>query len=830
MAAYNPNNPDVAGSEWYGSRAVRSAISSTFGRGPIIVSTAADAIAHIYATLWGTSGVQDFVTCDVYDLADPLVDAEEVILCRPGANFGLPNEPGWSKRTSGSIATYDSTAYVNVRDVVGTQDSIATGHDTMLIYSSFTPASGGSARIMFTGDNAAFYSATTGASGETVTGKRTAVVQVTCIASNTTPGPITFNGYLNLGGTPYGSQSGPVVIPAGAPDTRFTFSWYYNPQTGFPWVQSERTLLTNGTDGFGIGVSSKGQLGWLAVTTVTLQLRMRTERRVASAQTYGPPIGTGRLNQFDVVSVVDRTGASWSKLSGHTYLFVYSVPRGYEGVSVAGIDTALVSGHESDALGGTTSGQISLGPGAVPIDDDLAATTLATNTLLVDASFVAQPDSNAYGDALEGRCGPDGFSPWNQRVSSESAQPYGSARLIIGTDSDGHGGWAQTADLVFRLRRASDNAVVGGPVNIAPADVPADGKYHTVDVHFSPFTPTAGQALIMEVSSTSPKGWRIPVLYTFPRTISAADTAAVMGAATSIGGTADMANTTTTTDVPWSISLAPPNPSGLAASAATVANRPALAHSPSSGNSPSLVPYAHLTWTATTVGSGFAYNEIQRDYGGVWGTIARVTAEASNYFNDRGGILGTVGDAHARSYRMRTVRIEGGYSDWVSFPAVSVNVADCGDLVLSSNHSDEDPLAFKDLGGSHAWEQQQTARAKIQPILGDDYPLAFYPSSTPAEAFTRKLAVSYGDSAVSPTGAVEPDRAVFDPLLDLIQDRALPYIEYADAFGKLWLTSPAVQSPGPQRDEPGGQYWANVLFTEVTATPVAAEQAVPWTP
>lgn len=826
---YNPNGPDVAGSEWYGSRALQTAVSRTLGRGPIVASSATETIDNIYMAMWGMSGQQDFLTCDVYDLADPIQDPEEVILCRPGANFGPPNEAGWFKRDGGTVTDYDANAYTKIREIVGTAHAINSGSDSQLVYIGIKIAPSGSARVMFTGDNAQFYNAQTGASGEDPTGMRVGAMEVTAIVANQSAGALTFDGFLNIDDVPYASMSGPVILKSGQELKRVTFSWPWNPSTGLPWVRGERADLTGGPDGFGVGLISKNQFGFFIVTTVTLQMRLFPERRIVTAQTFGPPIGTGRIIRFDIVSTADRSSTTWAKLNNHDYLLLVSAPRGLEGVSLVGVDTALVKDHETDVLQGATSAQVTLGPGAVPTVEATNPTTLATHTLLV-LSGAAKPDSNAYADAVEARCGDDGTATFQQRLSSESAQAYGGARLIVGVDSDGQGGVAQDAPLVFRLRRASDNVVLAGPVNIEPDDVRADGKYHTVDVRFSPVALTAALPVLLEVTSASTKGWRIPVLYTFPRTISSSDSVAVIGAAQSIGGTADMANGTNTTDMPWSIVLAPPDPTGLASSAGTVANRPALQHNPSSGNSPSVVPYAHLSWTATTVGTGFAYNEIQRQYLGVYYTIARITAEAAHNFYDREGRLGIAGDTHPRSYRMRTVRVEGGYSNWVSFPAVTVNVADCGDIVLASNHSDEDALSVKDLGGSHAWEQQQTDRSKVVPILGDDYPMAFYPSSTPAERFTRKLAIAYGDAAVAIGGAVTPDRTVFDPILALLQDRTLPYISYADAWGRVWFTSPAVVSPGPTHDAEGSQYWVNVTFTEVSGPPVPVVTASPWVP
>lgn len=819
MSRLNPGNPDVAGSEWFGSATTQIPIVNTVGRGPIIVATATHAVDTIYPLLRPSElGLPPAVVVDVYDLdaGDPWDNLVSTALCVPASNRS--NVAGWVKSSAGVESAYDVNAHNNVDDVVAVSSSLTVGASDQIRYQPVNPTVPAYVRYNAAGT---FVDGESGLTSVSITAKRISYVEVITVVENDTAQPVRFDGQLVIGGNAYNSDTGPQTVEQNSPLKRITFGFYTNPSTDRPWCNADAIALTDTTNGFGIAVLTKAGAGNFIVTTMMLQFRYLTESRLVTGFGVSTATLTDRWAPCALLNPADLTAASWAKTAGSRYLLVYSLTNPSP-VSSFTIAQMQVAGHETDPSPGTQLTYLGLTYGAVPIAAPVVTEGMFP-TLLVSAGVV-QPDSNPYGYTEILGCG--AANPVvTQRISTEIAQAYGTISVLVGADSDGAGGARQDDALTVKLKRTSDNATLAGPVDIAPGDVLADGKYHVTRVRFAPVTLGLAQSVYIECSSSSVVPWRLPMQECRTPTMLTTDATSLLAAVQSVGGTADHAGSDLTSDFPWSIGVAPSPPTGLAVTTATMANVPALSvHS----CKPASIEMAHLTWTATVLGADFGYYEIQRqsDDGSTWNTVEVITLESSVYFNDLEGPRGTAAFPVLRYYRIRVVRGDGGYSDWVTFTGLAVSVADSADIVLASNQDPGSTLAFQDLGGVHSWDQLQTARGKVQPILGRDLPVAFWPAEAGGEQFVRTLAVAYNDPAVGST--VTPDRAMFDPALALLQNRTLSYVSYADGYGRTWLTSPAVLSPGPTRTEHGGQYTIPVQFTQVASIPVAVTDDIPW--
>ncbi len=815
---WNPNGPDIAGDEWPGSAVTMKQLATVVGRGPRIVATSSQSIDAIATIVHGIAGPGPInMIADVYDLANPPgADARTWALAVPVSNASTPS--GWVKNSSGVVTAYDANAYLNLDEVVLPSSDLQTGRSTQVMYQGTTSTS---KPILFHAGNT-FVDGDTGAGGASITSKRVGVVEVLASGFSESGHSTQLVGQLNIGGVSYNADSGPSGFPANGPMKMLRFAWYWNPATGLPWTNADAVALTDGTDAFGISLTIKSGGGDLHITSVMLQFQVLTERRVATGNQVTNP--ADRWVSFSTLAPANNAVAAWSKVSGHEYLILYSHYKDSDTGGIPLIDTSKVAGRETDALTNTDAHGWQLAAGGVPLSEIETVEGQMPTLLLV--AGVASVDSLPYADVET--ISLSGGNTTTQRISSHSTQGYGTAQVVVGRGAGG-----QDAALVVRLKQVSGGATLAGPISIQPADIPVDGKFHVVAVVFaSPASLTSGTAVYIEATTTSTVGWQLPRLMHHTASMSVIATNVAAAAAQGIGGTTDFADADNTIDYPWAIIESPDPPGGLTSSMLTIANRPALDYDGVGivNAQPATIAYAHLDWTSTSLGADFAYYEIQRQDAGTWYTIARTPLEASSYLNDIEGLRGLIGDSGlARSYRIRVVNTDGGVSTWASFPTVEVTIGDCADVVVASNHAGT-ALAFRDLTSPQQWQQRQTGRGTIKDILGRDYPVGFWPAEAGGESFTRRLSVAFNDPNIGVPAGTRRGRWVFDPVIDLLQDRTVPYLSYSDATTRVWLVSPAVQDPGPTREEPLGRYEIQVRFDQVGVAPTPTEDAVPWVP
>lgn len=820
MSKWNPTNPQIAGDEWQGASLGIAQATRALGVGAVLVAESSDNIDTIETVLRGLANPSRLVV-DIYDLANPVVDVEEVVILVPGAN--RTNGAGWEKATGGVFTAYDANAHNNIDDVVGETDPINTGATTQLVYVGIGLPT--LSQIMFNGPSANIYDGNTGAPGAAYAGKRINSVTVLGIVENADDtGNVRFDGFLTMGGTRYASDSGPIIIKAGAGLLRARFHFYNNPATGRPWCEADIDALNDATYGYGLGVVTKNKFGNFTVTTVNLRIHCQPERRLATG--FGNSTTFDQYSGFALVSTVDHvTPATWVKASGSRYFVCFSACKTGGPGQFAVIVTSAVKGHENDLLPGSNFATINLAPGNTPAGNPVEAPGQFA-MLLIDSGS-ASPDTNPYADVVEEPIGtgPGAIPTATQKFSTETTDQYGMAFILCGVTGNGAGGALQDSTLEVTLRLQSDDSILAGPAFLSPEDVPADGKYHVARVPFDvPASLGAGDPVYLRVDSTSSVAWRLPLLVSRSRFMSSADAFSILAGDAGIGGGADNAGEPTI-DWPWAIVTAPDPPSNPASIDNCQPNIPALAYSPVlkglNPEQPANVCFASLTWDPTALGGSFLYYEVQRaDLDGTWRTIAHITDEASSFWNDIECLRNV-----EQLYRVRTVRNDLAFSTWLEFPGLAVSTDGECDIVLASNLAPERSQAVVDLGAVHAWAPRQAQSPTYVDIFGREDPVGFFGAEDGGESFTREICVAMNDAAVG--DSLVRDRAIFDDLLSLLHDRTLPSVAYCDGWGRRWYISAVVQNP--RRTEPAGQYVATVLFTQVARVPAIVTTDSPWT-
>lgn len=226
---------------------------------------------------------------------------------------------------------------------------------------------------------------------------------------------------------------------------------------------------------------------------------------------------------------------------------------------------------------------------------------------------------------------------------------------------------------------------------------------------------------------------------------------------------------------------------------------------------PDHLPYAHLSWTATAVGSDFGGYLIERSdpRDSAWTAIGLVTDEDTVTFDDYEGRLNT-----ASSYRLRAVRLlDGAVSDPTSTVTLTRTVEDCG-YAFTSNEDPTLNLAYPDVTESgtarRGYTFPEADETVFQRLYGRDYQVAFRPTETRGAVFQRSVLVN------AVCAAPEPGVYGFDALRALAT-APLSYVAVLDDQGARFLAH--LQVPSGDTHQPAALQLATVTVTEVTDTP-----------
>lgn len=811
---FNPNRPNIAGMEWYGTSVHTNPATGAAAAGvtlqPATVTETIDAVDTVILAAGGTTS--PYVVCDVYPFAS-VVPTQTLALAKPLSN--VSSGADWQQEAANTFFPYDVNAHNYVDDIVSNADPLATGSGDALIYTGVNTDMSRSSEIMFYPSNAAFWDGDTGASGATVSGKRCCWVDVVAIVNNETPAGVGVFGQLRVGSTTV--QSDLQIAPPNSSYIRMTFSFplypFYAPPQ--PWNQSVIASILSGGGAFGLAVNRKASSGNFVVTALMLQMHVTTETRLATGFATCSPTND-QWAGFTMLSPVNYSTAAWSKVSGSSYTILFAPVNGTV-ITLPWIDSAALAGHGADGVTGSAVAGVALGTGLVPIANGGGVLyVVGQRPLLLGHLGAGSLDSNGYAWAQT----VIGGAGHQQGISVESAQAYGTIQVVVGATSNGMGGVLQNAPLNVYLKRTSDNAILIGPLAINPGDVPADGLFHVVSLRGTPTTLTNNQPVYIECDSTSTVGWQLPVLSTITPGISSADSNAALASTTTAGGTTDKGDATNWLDFPWNIVVSPAAPSGLAATVGTY-TQPV----PPPGG-PTTIHYAAITWSATSLSGSFGYYELQRQDGSVWSTIALITAEANPHFYDNECLRGV-----AESYRLRVLSNLGGLSDWTATVTVTVSTAANCDLILASNYAPTKTLAYQEFGDNsptHGFARANAQSTVVHLIAGRQTPVAFRPLIEGNSDVLQRSIIIAMDTPGNPVVNSAADRASFDALLSLIEDPTVPYVALMDGHGRRWYTFPEfVQGSYTWL---GHEHVADVKFTEVATVPTALSIAAPVVP
>jgi len=239
---------------------------------------------------------------------------------------------------------------------------------------------------------------------------------------------------------------------------------------------------------------------------------------------------------------------------------------------------------------------------------------------------------------------------------------------------------------------------------------------------------------------------------------------------------------------------------------------------------PTGILYVQLDWdpVPTGYGPGFGYYEVQRSDTsmalGAWETIATIRDQATTMFDDYEARVGIL-----TSYRARMVHRNGVSGAWsteatVTIPAPGVT-GECVDTGLLIMTSDTDPLlntAVVILGVGEEFGMVESAWTAIDPIYGRDYQLARWPTERGGVRFTRSCVVN---TVCVPAASMDKG---FTSLRDLAWAR-LPYVCVRDELGNRWLANVTIPKGAVRRHDHGHQEIAEIVITEVTATPATID-------
>lgn len=821
---WNPNNPAVAGSEWFGAAVHPRHPGPTAAVGTTVTSTVTENVDQIIPwssspTLIGAPALQ----CDIYDLATvgtgwpgaDLPDARRSI--KPAANSPATPAGGgaWNKLIGGVLTGWDANAWQTLDDNISDADPVTTGNGDGIQYN--IPNANGA--IMSFAGGATFLDGATGTAVANLVGLRIASVDIVVGYTSRSTQAGSLNAFITVGGNDYYATA--IPVPVSNQYKRATFTFPYDPRTGLPWTNTAaQTFVNVASSYFGFFFQGTPGTGYMVATAIGIMFHTVAERRVATAD--GLLSTTAGWLPLTCRNPATGITTAWTKTAGHSYLLAFHTSQivGGAGANLAAIDTSTVAGHETDAAlfpGSVIPGE----PGAIPTDPPI--TNLYNLSVLLGST--PSVDSQPYTAIRADQIGGAADQKLRQAIGNVGAFTYGTATVVVQTTGSS-GVAAQDRPLSIALKNTADNATLAGPFVLPAADVPADGKWHVVTVRFTlGATLTASQGVYLELSSTgSTVPWLAVGLLTRTPPVPATDLLSIAAAAVGIngafGGTiAGVADPTL--DYPWNIGTVPTQLTGLTASVATKANIPTLTGTAAIP----AISYVALAWNASSLGTSFGYYEIERyePATDTFVTIARITKESSAYFNDFETPRNTT---TVPVYLARVVRADGQPSNWVFVVNTITIVPTHGpcDLVLASNFAPDLAMAVQD-ETPYKFVLAESAATVVQRIAGRPFPVQFQPNAEgQGDIFARNLILATNDPSVTGETA---GRAVFDDLVALART-PLPYVAVTDGTGRRWLCGLTIGDL--TRTEPGGDYQATVTFNEVANLPTTLTIDVPWAP
>lgn len=692
--------------------------------------------------------------------------------------------------TGGSVTTL--TARPN-EDVSGVSASAWSGiaAGTTNIYADIDESTPSSSDYISNSSGPDTYAGRMSTGSLSLTGKRIVAVRLCAYIGG-------YRGYnsqaqlgLNISGTDYW---GPIYsgMPHGSGTSSTYFrsvEWTTNPATGAAWTIAAVQALDT-TDEWLVASMSTNTV-FVSNAYLEVDVADTNDERLAYGilddSTSGLTAGA-----WNSVTVTTPTGGTWTKDGSgrHLYTLRRTSSTGSLVVPLLDGDAVSFASGWQPTLDSSSLLVTSMGDERTEVFGLIQRTTAPADS--VDSiPYVTQVAALVFSGTTA-----------QQEFSSAGASTYGQLRFLVKANS-------ATAALSVKVKRRSDNTQFGATLTVTADAANAlddeGGGWRLVDETLSSTgtLATATQYYIEFSSNAAGTGsdyWSVLAYDSWGS-----------GDTTGFGGTTDRATLTTSTsvaaaeadryDIPATFSVAPSPMSGGDTTLLTLSVTDGV------GMAVAGIDYVRASWTATALGASFSRYDLDRseDGGTTWTRIAKITDEATHYFDDIEGLRDV-----AASYRVRSVTTAGASSDWLSCGTETPTGA-TGALYLTSNWSMEDSLVFHASGSDPvpAWAQLDTST--IRTPYGVDGHWAFRPTERRLRTFAVTI---YPPEQLSSTGRAGV--GVFDALDDFLA-LSIPYVCVMDFRGDRWFADVTV---GQEVELSPAVYTQALVITELSRSPV----------
>ena len=790
---FNPNSTDTKGLEWLPSR-----------EGRITLDTGAKAVG----------------------LSFPQTTSQSIgtARLRVGAipfRGGLYHVEVYDAEDAGiNLSTLATLEAVPNEDVSGTGGGFATGtwrEDDETTTTIYTEIDEGSAAISYAdyihnagGGPQIQYNGRLNTGSLALTGKRILAVNLALhLIRNFNDNWTRIYYGLDIGGVEHGKYetvpwlTGPLTIDQ---------SWLHNPTTNRPWTIADVQALDTSDEWFVQGEGFLGLAGGIRIYAVWLTVHVCDENRIAVG-VLNDKAGGLSANAWNLATMTTPTNGTWTKDGSGQHLYVVRKDPTTNG-------SLVLPYIEGDAGPAQTINGWS--PAVDPWLGFVAAMGDETTKIIPVIQRTTAPadsvDSQPYYDLLTGDFPLTGIHQGGyfsengevaQEFSNAAAADYGWIRCLI------RPGLLQEADEYARIRvfRRSDNAQMGGQLTITVAELRAspdvgngfrlvEGQLDTVatltaatQYYFlfdAPITSGALAAVVPE-----PDVWfQTPVLYT-----DEAEPAGFGGITDR--GTTDLLGEADEIDVPITIATLPTAPTLVVTAETEVAPTAAVCGQTS-------IDYI---LAALSVTSGLGVDlERSLDGAATWEAIyhRNPTSGASIDVEDREVPIGVT----AR-YRARQFRSDGATSQWSAPVAGHRPVPACPTLTLASNYSGA--AWIFEYAPDKSYDFPSAGETAIVPLHATDFQRAYRPTEIRGVVARYSLVIGSGGE-----GTIERGHDAFAELRS-ITETPRPYVCVLDHEGGRLLATVQIASAAVL--EPGGRYTAEIVCTEVTATPWVEQPA-----
>lgn len=800
MPDFNPHSTAISGLEWYPTRQLPRALKVGSGIGVTLASTASESVEEIVP--WLTSPSNALVGLDVYDagaVAASVVGGIDV----PGVD--VSNTAGWESTADNGTTWNAYTTGIGfvdeyIPDTFTPQDLQALFNLTgdWLRYMPTGAQTSGQLTWQGTGT---YKKIADGTSGNDPSSSRVGWVEINIVARVETGASSTIDSVVRIGAASYGSDEGPRRVTGKW--QRYTFHYYWNPQSGTQWYNSDiAQFLSGGGDSWGVSVRGKTPTN-IFIGAANIVWRSLAENRLATAYLNASSDGFSGMTLLDPT---DGTSSAWAKSSGLSYLLLFFLTGAGGSGTLNGLDQASLAENPAGTLGswaGTDQPTLSsaAGASAVPVGA-VSGSSWAPSILLSVSGPAESVDSQPYVIPKVMRvASTDTLGDDAEKLAAHATASYAMAHFVVGMFDENGQTIVPDAPLTVQI---TDNTFspVGGTISLDPSEVPSDGRWHLIaDRLSSSAALSSGSDYFLCFTTNSTVPWTVGYLDVV--------NPGGVGAAIEAGG---IVNTVTgTTDLLSNVGTVPAPLTGLTTDVVTAAQ------SPAPGCGPVDISVNVLAWDASSLGDDFGYYEIQRNsFGSNFFTIARIADEGGNSYTDNECLRNL-----DEQYQVRVVRADGAQSDWTTGSLVTATTALGCDLILATADS---ILAYGESGNTtplHNFARANAQSTVTHLIAGRQAPVAFRPAiEGDSDVFQRTLIVNV-DEPGSNLAANDPgflDRFPFDPLIALIEDTAQPYVTLCDGHGRRWYCfAEFVQgSYAPI----GHAHVCDVRFTEVAVIPI----------